>query len=313
MKNKEVANILQSIADILDIQEVKFKPIAYRRAAQAILEAKDIEVIYSVGELQNIPGVGKHIAEKIVEILDTGKLQYYEKLKKQVRVDIQSLRSIPGLGFRRIKVLYHKLGIKNSADLRKALRERKIRKLAGFGERSEQVLREGLKLGSKKRFSRRVVEPIVKDMLKRLRKLACVEKVEVAGSFRRGKATIGDIDLLVMSDKSRLVMEAFTKLPNIEKVLAKGSTKGVIRISGGLQVDLRIVRKLEFGAAYLYFTGSKEHNIALRKLAASKSWILNEYGLFNKNKKWLAGRTEKEIYTKLKLPYYKPENRERVL
>ena len=314
MKNLEIVRILNNIADILELQEVQFKPQAYRKAALEIENlTEDIEEIYQKGELEEIPGVGKNIAEKIEEILKTGKLQYYEKLKKEVAVDIEHLNEIPGLGPKKIKVLYKQLGIKTVADLEKACTTHKVKELEGFGEKTEQMLLEGIQLVKTrpKRFLYIQALPLVNFIKEKLSKLLFVETIEAAGSFRRGKETVGDLDFLIISEQPEKVMNAFTSLPDVKEVLAKGKTKSSIRLSNGMQIDLRVVHKTEFGSAMNYFIGSKEHNVELRKLALNKGLTLSEYGLFTvKRKKWIAGKTEEEIYTKLGLQYIEPELRE---
>ena len=314
MKNQLIVKILNNIADILELQEVQFKPIAYRRAAQSVESlSEDIEEIYKRNELEEIPGVGKHIAEKIAEIIETGKLKYYEKLKKEVKVDIEKLNEIPSLGPKKIKVLYQKLGVKDLADLEKVLKQHKVRELEGFGEKTEQTLLQGIELLKKRpaRFLYMHATPIVEMITKTLKRHDFVKSVEVAGSYRRGKETVGDIDLLVISSQPDKVMDVFTSMKDVKEVLAKGETKSSVRLSSGMQVDLRVVQEKEFGSALLYFIGNKEHNVELRKLALKKGLTLNEYGLFTvKGKKWVAGRTQEEIYQKLGMRFLEPELRE---
>ncbi len=314
MKNLEIAIILNNIADILELQEVPFKPQAYRKAAMTVENlSEDIFVVYKRGELEELPGIGKAIAEKITELLETGKLEYYNKLKKEADLDIEELLSIPSLGPKKIKLLYQKLKIRNLHDLEKALRDHKIRELSGFGEKTELLLTEGLQFikTKPKRFLYFQVQPFVQEILQKLIKVKDVQKVEIAGSFRRGKETIGDLDFLAVSTKPKEVMAAFVALPDVKEILAQGETKSSIRFSNGLQVDLRVVQEKQFGSAMNYFIGSKEHNVALRKLALSKGFTLSEYGLFTvKEKRWMAGRTEEEIYKKLDMQYIPPELRE---
>src|SRR3989344_3783164 len=313
MKNLEIARILNNIADILEIQEVPFKPRAYKNAARAIESlSEDIEELYKRGELEKIPGVGEHIAKKIEEIIKTGKLKYYEKLKKELKIDLESLKHIPSLGPKKIKFLFGKLKIKNLNDLEKAAKQQKLRELPGFGEETEKNILQGIEFvkNRPKRFLYSEVSPIVNDIIKRLSSLKFVEKIEVAGSYRRGKETIGDLDFLAVSKQPEKIMGAFTSLPDIKKVLAKGLTKASILL-GQIQVDLRVVAEKEYGSALLYFIGNKEHNVELRKLALSKGYTLSEYGLFKlKGKSWAAGRTENEIYQKLGLSYIPSELRE---
>lgn len=314
MKNLEIVKILNNIADMLELQGIEFKPYAYRKAARGV-EAltEDIAEIYQQGKLDDIPGVGKSIAEKIEEILKTGKLKYYEKLRKEIKIDLEELNQIPGLGPKKILILYQKLKIRNVPDLEKALKQHKIRELIGFGEETEQNLLRGIQFlkTRPKRFLYAQALPIVNEIKNYFKKFDFVERIEAAGSFRRGKETVGDLDLLVISNQAEKVMKLFTSLPDIQEIIAKGSTKSSIRLRNGLQMDLRVVSEKEFGSALLYFIGNKEHNIELRKLALSKGYTLSEYGLFKvKDKKWVGGRTEEEIYSKLGLRYMEPELRE---
>ncbi len=320
MKNLELAQILYHIADMLELQEVPFKPQAYRNAARTIENlSEDIEEVHEKGELENLPGVGKSIAEKIGEFLDKGRMNYYTQLKKEVGVDIEQLLRIPTLGPKRIKLLSQKLNIKTIADLEKAVKNGKLRTIPGFGEESEKHILQGIELlkSHPLRFTYAQALPIVQEMTNYLLKSGFAQKVEIAGSFRRGKETVGDLDFLVISTQPEKVTQAFVSHPDVKEVLASGSTKSSIRLGNGMQVDLRVVEKKEFGSALLYFIGNKEHNIELRKLALSKGYTLSEYGLFKlkgksgvKDKNWVAGRTEQEVYDKLGLKYMEPELRE---
>ncbi len=314
MKNLLIAKILHNIADILELQEVPFKPQAYRRAALAIEGlTEDIEERQQQDKLQEIPGVGGSIAEKIGEIIKTGKLQYYEKLKKEIKINFEELNGIPGLGPKKMKVLYQKLGVQDARDLERVIKQGKLQNLPGFGEETARNLLQGIELlkTRPKRFLYAQVLPIVNEMLKRFQQYPFVQKIEIAGSFRRGKETVGDLDFLVISQQPEKVMYAFTTMPDVSKVLAKGTTRSSVVLSNGLQIDFRVLREKEWGSALNYFIGSKEHNIELRKLALSKGYTLSEYGLFRlKGKKLVAGRTEQEIYGKLGLQYLEPELRE---
>ncbi len=314
MKNLEVAKLLYNIADILELQEVPWKPQAYRKAALVIESlSEDIEELQKNDKLLEIPGVGENIAEKIEEYLQTGKLKYYDQLKKEVKVDLESLNEIPSLGPKKIKLLYQKLGIKTVADLEKAIKQHKVRELEGFGEKTEQTLEEGITLikTRPKRFLYASVSPIVNSILHTFRAHSFVHQMEVAGSFRRGKETVGDLDFLAVSPQPEKVMDLFTKMKDVKEIIAQGTTKSSVRLSNGLQIDLRVVKDKEFGSAMNYFIGSKEHNIELRKLALSKGYTLSEYGLFTlKGKKWIDGKTEDEIYRKLGLHHIEPELRE---
>lgn len=314
MKNQEIAQIFYNIADILELQEVKWTPQAYRKAAQEIESlSEDIKDIYERGELEDLPGIGEHLAAKIEEIIKTGKLRYYEDLKKEVKIDIESLNEIPSLGPKKIKILYKKLGIKNIEDLEKACEKHLIQKLAGFGEKTEDLILKGIQLKKSHphRFLYFQALPIVNELMRHLKRSPYLQKVEVAGSFRRGKETVGDIDLLAISNNSEKIIFHFISFPDVKEVLAQGPTKCSVRLNNLLQVDLRVLREKEFGSAMNYFIGSKEHNVELRKFALSKGYTLSEYGLFAlKGKKWVAGRTEEEIYRKLGLRYIEPELRE---
>lgn len=314
MKNQLIVKILNNIADILELQGVEFKPQAYRRAAQSVESlSEDIEEIYKREELEEIPGVGKHIAEKIAEIIETGKLKYYEKLKKEIKVDVEGLNEIPSLGPKKIKILYQKLGVKDVKDLEKALRQHKVLELEGFGEKTEETLLRGIELLKKRpsRFLYIHAIPIVEMVTKTMEKYDFVKKIEVAGSYRRGKETVGDLDFLAVSSQPGKVMNVFTSMKDVKEILAKGESKSSVRLSNNVQVDLRVVKEKEFGSALLYFIGSKEHNVELRRLALKKGLTLSEYGLFTvKGKKWIAGRTEEEIYQWLGLRYLEPELRE---
>jgi len=308
MKNLEVAKMLYEIADILDAQDVQFKPRAYRNAARSIEElSEDIVDIWKRGELEEIPGVGKNIAAKISEYLKTGKLKYYQKLKKEFPVDLEEIGKVEGLGPKKAIKLYKELGIKNLDDLKKAVEKGKVKGLAGFGEKSEEKIKSGIETArvSGKRMLISQATPIANELADKLRSLKEVEKLEVVGSFKRRKETVGDLDILVVSKKPEKVMDYFTKIEKGVKVLAKGPSKSSIKLGSGLQVDLRVFDESSYGAAMLYFTGSKDHNIALRKLAMSKGYKLSEYGLFRVSRS-VAGKSEEEVYKKLGLKQWIP-------
>ncbi|KAA0002668.1 MAG: DNA polymerase/3'-5' exonuclease PolX [Thermoplasmata archaeon] len=312
MKNREIARIFYEIADMLEMQDVQFKPRAYRKAAQNIESlSEDIEEIYKRGELEKIPGVGKSIAEKVKELIEKGSLAYYEKLKKEIPVNLEELSSVEGLGPKMIKLLYKELGVKNLNDLERVAKEGKIRHLKGMGEKTEQKILENIEFARKKggRVLLGFALPEAMRIIKVLEKDA--ERISLAGSLRRKKETIGDMDILAISSNSQKLMDKFTSMKEVEKVLAKGETKSSIRLKSGIQVDLRIVDKKSFGSALQYFTGSKEHNIEIRKIAVRNKYKLNEYGLFEKESgKKIAGETEEEVYKALGMQYIPPELRE---
>lgn len=313
--NEEIAKILHEIAEYLDMEGVQFKPRAYEKVAEVIdgLE-EDVRETYRKGGIkavEEIPGVGISIAEKIEELIKTGHLKYYEELKKKTPVNLSELSRIEGLGPKKIKILYKKLGIKNIHDLEKAIASGKIRKLAGFGEKSEENIKKGIEFVKKSgnRFILGFILPQIREIEARLKKLKEVEKIDIAGSVRRRKETIGDADILIISDKPKPVMDFFISMPEVMHVYAHGETKSAIKLRNGLDVDLRVVPKESYGAALNYFTGSKDHNIALREIAIKKGWKLNEYGIF-KGDKQIAGKTEEELYEKLGMDYIEPEMRE---
>lgn len=315
MKNQEIANIFYEIADFLEMEGVKFKPYAYQKAGLALetLE-KDIEEIYKKGErsaLLKIPGVGENIAEKIEEYLKTGKIKYYQDLKKKTPVNIKELTAVEGLGPKKVKVLYQKLGIKNLKDLEKAAKTHKICSLFGFDEKTEKNILEGITFlkKSKGRFLLGEILPRAKEVYQKLKDLKEVERIDPAGSLRRMKETIGDVDFLVVSKNPEKVMDFFISLPGIVKVWAKGPTKSSVRMKEGFDMDIRIVPAKSYGSALQYFTGSKEHNIAIRKIAIDKGFKLSEYGLF-RGGKMIAGKNEEEIYKTLGMDWIHPELRE---
>jgi len=308
VKNLEIAKMLYEIADILEAQEVEFKPRAYRRAARSIEElSEDISKIWKRGELEDIPGVGKHIAAKISEYLETGKLKYYDRLKKEFPIDLEELGKVEGLGPKKAIKLYKELGIKNLDDLKKAVGKGKVKGLAGFGEKSEEKIKSGIKSAKKsgKRMLLSQATPIANELAEKLGALKEVKKLEVVGSFRRRKETVGDLDILIVSKEPKKVMDYFSKIEKGIKVIAKGPSKSSIKLGSGLQVDLRVFDEEVYGSAMMYFTGSKEHNVALRKLAISKKMKLSEYGLF-KGKESVAGKTEGEVYKKLGMKQWAP-------
>lgn len=314
MINQEIADIFNEIADILEIKDVAWKPQAYRAAARTIMDlSKDLRVIYKEGGLKaldSLPGIGSGISKKIEEFIKTGKIKKFEEIKKMIPQGIEELMRIPGMGPKKIKKLYTQLKIRSVSELKKAIKEGRISRLAGFGKKSEDNIRQNLGLaatGERKPLSevRRVAERIAS----RLKKLRSVEKIEIAGSIRRKKSTIRDIDILVASSNPKPVMDLFVSMPNIKKIAAKGLTKSSVFLKEGYGCDLRVVDKSSFGAALLYFTGSKEFNIWCRQVAMKQGLKLSEYGLF-KGKKMIAGRTEKEVFKKLGIKYIPPESRE---
>ena len=315
MKNPLVAELLRNIAQLLEIKgDLIFKTRAYEKAAIAIENLdEDIEEVWKKGKLNDIPGIGKAISEKTADFLKKGKSAYYEKLKKQVPVDIESLRKVQSLGPKTILKLYNELKVKNLKDLQKAAKQGKINKIKGLGEVVEKNILKSITFAkaSVDRFPLGLALELANEIKSKLKKLKQVNKIEIAGSIRRKKPTIGDIDILITSKNPGKVMDFFTKLENVSQILAKGPTKSSVRLKEGIQADLRVVDEKIYGAALLYFTGSKQHGIKLRKIAIKKGTKLSEYGIFDKKtNKLLAGKTEKECYKKLGLKYIEPELRE---
>lgn len=315
ISNQEVAKIFYDIAEILEIQNVPFKPKAYQNAAREIENLpQPLSNYYKEGTIDDIPTIGESITKKVKEILETGKLRYFEKLKKQLPSGVYKLMNIPGLGPKKIKKLYSILKIRTLADLKKAIRQHRIRKLEGFAEKSEHELEESLGLqGTRERRPYKEMLKEAKKLKKLLEKLPQVQKIEIAGSLRRRKSTVRDIDILVQSKDSEPIIEKFTNNSMVKKVLAKGKTKSEIITKNNIQADLRVVPKESWGAALHYFTGPKIHNIELRKIAIKKGYKMSEYGIFDrKTGKQLAGKTEQEVYKILGLKYLKPEKREKL-
>ncbi|MDD4661848.1 MAG: DNA polymerase/3'-5' exonuclease PolX [Candidatus Pacebacteria bacterium] len=315
MKNEELAKILFELGEYLEIENIPFKPRAYQSAAISLDNLdKDIEEIYKEEGLkgvEKIPGVGKSIALKIEEYLKTGTIEYLEKVRKNNPIDLKNLTKIEGLGPKRIYFLNKELGIRNVAELREAISKNKLKELKGFSEKSEKNILESISFmeSSGLRYLLSDVKNDIEEIIQSLKKIKEVKKIEVAGSFRRKRETVGDIDILIASSFPIKIMNEFVTLPNIVKIWSKGETKASVRMAKGYDVDLRIVDLDSFGSAMQYFTGSKEHNVALRKLAISKGYKLNEYGLF-KNNIFKAGKTEESIYKKLGMQYICPELRE---
>jgi DNA polymerase (family 10) len=315
MKNQLVVDILYQIADLLDLKgENFFKTRAYRLAAQTIeVLDEDIKIISEEGRLNSIPGIGDALAKKITEIVETGKLEFFEKLKKEIPEGLLEMLKIPGLGHKKVASLYRNLGIKTIEELRRACVNGKLRNHEGFGEITERNILRGITL--KEKTSGRVLLNVAfengKNYFQYMKKCKKIDKISIAGSLRRMKETIGDIDILASSDSPDEVMDFFSNYPDVSRVLLKGSTKTSVLLEDNIQVDFRVVKPESFGAALQYFTGSKEHNVKMRSIAIKKGLKLNEYGLFDKKTdKYVVGKTEKEVYNKLGLKYIEPELRE---
>ncbi len=315
VSNKSVAETLREIGEHLAMKNVPFKPRAYEKAA-GVIEGLEEEVadIYKAGgrkALEAIPGVGVSIAEKIEEFMKTGKVKYLEGLERKTPVDLAGLSRIEGLGPKSIKTLYQKLDIRTVAELEAAATAGKIAKLEGFGAKKEENILKGIGFAKSSggRFVLGFVMAEIHEVERRLAGLRGMEQVTVAGSVRRHKETIGDADILVISQEPKPIMDFFVAMPEVVNVIAKGVTKSSVKLKSGMNVDLRVVPRESYGAALNYFTGSKDHNVALRRMAMAKGWKLNEYGLF-RGARMIAGKTEEDLYKIFGMDYIEPELRE---
>ena len=318
MKNQELAKILFEFAELYEMQGTLFKPRAFERASEALAALdRDVEDIYKkegLQGLQEIPAVGRGIAERIAEYLKTGRIREYDALKRKFPVDIAGLSSIEGVGPKLIKLLYQKLNIKNVSELEKAAKAGKLRVLPRMGEKLEKKILKGIdfKKEGGGRFALGEILPMAREIKERLLKVKGVRAVELAGSLRRWQETIGDLDILAISEEPEKIADYFAKMPEVAHVYAHGDTKVMVRLNppagGGIDADLRVVPAQSFGAALQYFTGNKDHNVEVRKIAIKNGYKLNEYGLF-RGKKIIAARSEEEIYEKLGMETPPPEIR----
>ncbi len=313
--NQEIAKILYEIGDFLESEEVPFKPYAYKNAAITVdaLE-QNVADIYKKGGLKalgEIPSVGDSIAQKIEEYIKTGKIKYYSELKRKLPIKMEEMIAVEGMGPKRARYLFQKLGITNLKELEKAAKQNKIAGLFGFGPKAQANILQGIEFlkRSKGRFLLGEILPKAQEVYGKLKSIKEVEQVDFAGSLRRMKETIGDVDFLVVSSQPKKVMNFFTSLPGIVKIWGQGGTKASIRLKEDFDMDLRVVPRRSYGSALQYFTGSKDHNIVLRKIAIEKGLKLSEYGLF-RGPKMIAGEDEKGIYNALGLDWIPPELRE---
>ncbi len=313
MKNKEVAEIFRKVAALLEIKgDNPYRIRAYQRAAQNIEALTvDVEELAARGKLERIPGIGKDLAQKIKEILETGTLQKYEELKREIPPELLKFLEIPGFGPKKAKIVYEKLGIKTIEELEKACLEHRLARLPGFGPKTEENILKGIKLLKQKRgrLPLGLVLPWAEELVSLLKKKSPVDRIDVAGSIRRRRETVKDIDILVTSKNPLKVMEIFVSLPMVEEVLLQGETKTSVRLKQGIQVDLRVVDPECYGAALAYFTGSKAHNIRIRELGVQRGLKINEYGIFRGQNR-IGGREEEEVFAAVGLPWIPPELRE---
>ncbi|RCX24871.1 DNA polymerase/3'-5' exonuclease PolX [Thioalbus denitrificans] len=312
--NADIAAALNEIADLLEIEAANpFRVRAYRNAARTVenLSREVGEMLAAGADLTELPGIGKDLAAKLRELVETGRLRALQKLKREVPESLGELLHLPGLGPKRVHALYHELEIETPKQLYRAARDGRLRELHGFGEKTEQKLLAALeaRLGTTRRFRHAVAAQYAEPLRDYLAKVRGVERAVIAGSYRRCRDTVGDIDILVTATNPEAVMERFSAYDEVVQVQSRGSTRATVTLRSGLQVDLRVMAAESFGAALHYFTGSKAHNIAVRRRAQSRGLKLNEYGVFRGGKR-VAGGTEESVFAAVGLPWIAPELRE---
>jgi DNA polymerase (family 10) len=311
--NADVADIFNRMADLLEIENANpFRVRAYRNAARIMgSQSKSIAEMVDQGEdLTRLPGIGKDLAEKVKEIVRTGSFSQLKEIECRTPPELSQLMKIAGLGPKRVKILHERLGVTGLDELREAAQDGKISQLKGFGKKTErQIVEEIGREKKEKRFKLVVAEEVANAIIKYLKKVKGVKVVIVAGSYRRRKETVADLDILVACQKDCEVMEQFVSYEDVRKVIARGETRSTVLLRSDLQVDLRMVSGVSYGAALHYFTGSKAHNIAIRTIGVKRGLKINEYGVFKGNRR-IAGRTEEEVYKQVDLPFIEPELRE---
>ena len=317
MKNKDVADILERMGTLLEIKgEIVFKTRAYYKAAETIANfPEDIETVRKENRLTEIPGIGKTLAEKISQYLDTGKMNAYEELIREVPEGLLDVVHVPSIGPKKAKLFFDQLKVKSVADLRKAVDTGKLEGLPGIKEKTIDNIRRGIKIvqEGRERMHLGTATQVAEEFVAALGKLPQVKDIVAAGSLRRGRETVRDIDILIDSADPSKVMDVFVRLPQVKSINAHGETKSSVLTQNNVQVDIRVVEPKNFGAALLYFTGSKDFNIKLRQIAIKKEMKVNEYGIFSvkgEREKMLAGKTEADCFKALGLPYVPPEMRE---
>ncbi|MFO8013915.1 MAG: DNA polymerase/3'-5' exonuclease PolX [Phycisphaerae bacterium] len=314
MENAQVAEIFDEIADLIELDEGNaFRIRSYRSAARTVRDLSErLEDLLDRGkDLSDLPNIGESTAEKIHEILDTGTCRRLEEMRQKVPPALVDLMRVPNLGPRKAMQLHRELDVESLDDLRKACEREKVRGLEGFGAKTEEKLLKGLKTleAASGRFLYKAAADHVESLGRHLDGLGAVKRWEVAGSFRRRKETVGDLDILVQASDRDEATEAILRYGAIDEVASRGTERVTVRLASGLQVDFRYFEPPGFGAALMYFTGSKAHNIGLRKRAVDRGWKLNEYGL-TKDDRQLAGKTEESVYHRLNLEWVPPELRE---
>lgn len=312
--NSEIAAMFDELADLLEIEGANpFRIRAYRNAARVIggQSTSMADLLSSGHDLTRLPGIGEDLAEKIKTIVETGKLPVLEEVAGRVPAALSELMHIEGLGPKRVKTLYEKLKVNSVEDLKRAAEGGRIQTLEGFGKKTEDMIKARIAglAGAEQRITLNTAEEFAASLADYLRRTKGVRKLTIAGSFRRRKETVGDLDILVTASKSSPVMERFTGYEEVAEVVSHGTTRSTVRLRAGLQVDLRVVPNMSYGAALHYFTGSRAHNIAVRTLGVKCKLKINEYGVFMGDKR-IAGKTEEEVFEHVGLPYIEPELRE---
>jgi len=315
--NSEIAEIFNEYADLLEIKGAnQYRVRAYRTAARNIsnLSRSAAEMVSKKEDISKLPGLGKDLAAKVADIVNNGKLSQLEELKKEIPAELIDIAGLAGLGPKRTGALYQEMGITTIEQLEEAAKKQKVREIPGFAAKTEQKIleeigRKGEAAGGKKRYKLPVVEDLAQDLLDYLKKINGVKRVEAAGSYRRRKETVGDLDILVAHKKKTDVMKKFVEYEDVERVISKGDTRSTVVLRFGVQVDLRAIAEESYGAALHYFTGSQAHNIAIRKMGVKQGLKISEYGVFRDEKR-IAGKTEEEVYSEVDLPYIEPELRE---
>ncbi len=317
MHNTKIADALEQIADLLEFQEANpFRVRAYRNGARVIRDCPEsVEEMLAdpARSLTDIEGIGKDLAEKCRAMVETGHVKLLDELLQQTPRTVLDLLRVPGLGPKKAAAVYRELGVKDLADLRAACESHRLQELKGFGAKTEQSILQGLDLAetASQRLLWAEADQVAQELKAYLRSCPAVDQLELAGSYRRGKETVGDLDVLVTSSDSDAVMDHLAAWPLLDSIIARGDTKMSLRMGQAFQVDLRVVPAESFGAALQYFTGSKDHNVAIRGLARQKGLKVNEYGVFSLDSEaYVAGRDEADVYAALGLPWIPPELRE---
>jgi len=323
MTNAQIADVLEELADLLEFQGANaFRVRAYRNSARAVRDLPESVATIVADDphrLEKVEGIGKSTAEKCVVLVQTGKLPQLEELLKEVPESILAILRIPGLGPKRAAILHKELKISTLDQLKAACEEGEVRKLKGFGEKSEKAILDGMGIAAaaNERVYWATADQMAQQLREHMNQCQAVKKLELAGSYRRGRDTVGDLDLLVAAGDVNAAMDHFGRFPDADQVIARGETKMSIRVAHSprvkFQIDMRVVPDESFGAALQYFTGSKEHNVVLRKMARERGMKINEYGVFRvegEKEKYIAGKTEEDVYATLDLPWFPPEIRE---